>query len=76
MIKHISYKHSWQDKMVKLLSAVKEVLREVRPEMEGLERGWGRYFWQYLPIGAMMRAKWNDRPLDGILSTTFFPPNI
>ena len=77
MIKYIPYNHPWQDKMVSLLSEIKEVPREVTPEMEELERGWGMYFWQDLPIlGATMRETWNDGPLDDVSSITFFPPDV
>lgn len=83
MIKYIPYNHPGQEKMVKLLSAIKEIPRKVTPEMEELERGWGMYFWQDLPIfGAEMRGTWNDGPLNEILDevgsmhSTFFPPNV
>ena len=83
LIKQSPYNHPWQDRMVKILGAVKEVPRQVAPEMEQLERSWGMAFWQDLPIfGAEVRETWNLGPWqkipDGLFyrRSTHFPPDV
>ena len=84
LIKQIPYHHPWQDRMVEILNAIKEVPRQATPEMEQLERSWGMAFWQDLPIfGAEVRETWNRGPWEKIPDGTFrypgdtpFPTNI
>lgn len=72
LIKGISHSHPWQDRMVPLLSAIKEVPRLVTPKMEELERDWGMDLWQDLPIfGAEVRESWNQGPWKKIRDGTF-----
>ena len=59
----IPHGHPWQDKLVELLGAMKEVPRQVTPGMVELEGSWGSTFWHNLPIfGAEVRETWNDAP--------------
>ena len=84
LIQGIPHSHPWQDRMVELLSAIKEVSRLVTPKMEELERSWGKAFWQDLPIfGAEVRESWNQgpwvkRPDDGFgyRGDTPFSPDV
>ena len=85
MIKHTPHNHPWQDKVVKLLSAIKEVPRKVTLEMEELERGGEMDFWQDLPMfGAEMGKSWNngavedisDEMLSMLSAITFFPLDV
>ena len=84
LIQQIPHNHPWQDKMVELLSAIKEVPRRVTPEMGQLERSWGKGFWKDLPIfGAEVRETWNRGPLEKIPEGVFmypgdtpFPPDV
>ena len=67
LIKEVPHSHPWQDRMVELLSAIKEVPRQVTPKMEELERSWGRASWQDLPVfGAEVREAWNQGPWEKI----------
>ena len=84
LIKGIPHSHPWQDRMVELLSAIKEIPRLVTPEMEELERVWGMTFWQDLPVfGAELRESWNDAPWKKLPDDSPmysedhpFPPNV
>lgn len=84
LIQEVSHSHPWQDRMVKLLRAIKETPRQVTPEMEELEWNSGMTFWQDLPIfGAEMRYIWNRWPYEKMPDDafvypgdTFFPPNV
>ena len=79
----IPHSDPWQDKLVELLGAMKEVPRRVTPGMVELERSWGLAFWHNLPIfGAEVRETWNEAPweerpddLFGYRKNTPFSPN-
>ena len=84
LIIEVPHSHPWQDRMVELLSAIKEVPRQVTPGMEELEWTWGKAFWQDLPIfGAEVRELWNQGPWEEIPDGIFayrgdapFPPDV
>ena len=84
LIQQIPHNHPWQDRMVSILSAIKEVPRQVTPEMEELEQSLGMTFWQGLPVfGAEIRETWNRGPFYKIQEGDFrypgdtpFPPNV
>ena len=82
LIIQIPHSHPWQDRMVEILRAIKEIPRQATPEMEELERSWGMAFWQDLPIfGAEVRELWNQGPweeVDGPFyrGDTQFPPDV
>lgn len=72
IVQQLPHNHSYQDKLVKLLDAIKNApAPDRRPALEQLGLTWKPNTWQILPVfGAEVRETWNlgpwEVPLEGV----------
>jgi len=63
IIQPIPDNHPWQDRVVDLMCAIRELKGSARSDVDKIEQSWGHKFWRDLPIfGAEMRETRNQGP--------------
>ncbi len=63
LVRQIPHNHPWQDRLVGLMYAIRQLTQPNRPDADRIEQNWGYRFWSELSIfAAEMQERWDQGP--------------